>query len=622
MVLYVQMRPLSGREKECTKQNFRSAILDSLYEGANEEFLSSGNCDHCHGTDPEGIASVDGEGTDINVITDWSSTMMANSARDPYWRAKVSHEVFVNPQHQMEIEGTCTKCHAPMGRYAALLHGIPDYSMQDMLQDSVALDGVSCLACHRQAPQPEVAMHTGQLIFDPDHFAFGQYTSPLISPMAEYTGYIPEYSSHTSDSKLCASCHSLVTPTIDLAGNHTGDEFVEQATWHEWLNSSYSADNISCQSCHLPKLAGEEVILSAGFATTPRDSFALHTMAGGNTLMLGLMRDNHEALGIFAGEQAFNKTIAATNDNLINKSLQLQVSTINRTADTLYFDVKLRNTAGHKLPSGYPSRRMSVHFVATENNGNEIFRSGGFDSNYFLTSESTPYELHHNIIQSEEQVQIYEMVMGDVNSQRTTVLTQGYTHLKDNRLVPTGFTTASNVYDTTAIVLNTPDSDFNFDPLEGSGSDIIHYRVPTNSFDGELSVKVDVYYQSIPPIWLTDLFNTSTPEINTFSSMFNIADRSPVLMKTSNTVVDAYVGQDAHNKKPIVRITQTLNGLQSMLLYTSASLEVYDLNGRLVDSRKLAPGNQSLSLQLAKGAYVMVFRNETGNYQVERVIQK
>ena len=616
------MRPLSSREIECSKKQNRTAILDSLYEGANQEFLSAGSCDHCHGTDPAGLASVDGEGADINVVSDWSSTMMANSARDPYWRAKVSHEVFINPQLQEEIEGTCTKCHAPLGRYAALIHGIENYSIEDMKQDSVALDGVSCLACHQQAPQPLVAMHTGQLIFDPENFAFGQYTSPLISPMAEYTGYIPEYASHTSDSKLCASCHSLVTETVDLSGNLTGDQFVEQATWHEWLNSSYSTDDISCQSCHLPKLEGQNIILSAGFETTPRDSFALHTMAGGNTLMLGLMRDNHEALGIFAGESQFNKTIAATNDNLMNKSLHLQVSTSNRTADTLYVDVKLRNITGHKLPSGYPSRRMSVHFIASDLNGNEIFRSGGFDGNYFLTSETMPFEAHHDVINSEDQVQIYEMVMGDVNSQRTTILTRGFTHLKDNRLVPTGFTTASNVYYTTAIVLNIADTDFNYDPLEGSGTDIIHYRMPTNAFTEELNVKVEVYYQSIPPIWLTELFNTPTPEINSFNVMLNNTDNLPVLMKSSDTFVNAYLGVDTFSKKPIVRISQMLDGLNTMYMYTTATMEVYDLNGRLLETRKLGQGNQSLSFRFAQGSYLLVFRNEIGDVQVERVILK
>ena len=33
---------------------------------------------------------------------------------------------------------------------------------------------------------------------------------------------------------------TLITETRDLNGNATGDEFVEQATWHEWKNSIYN----------------------------------------------------------------------------------------------------------------------------------------------------------------------------------------------------------------------------------------------------------------------------------------------------------------------------------------------------------------------------------------------
>jgi len=99
-VLYIQMRPSLNESEECSYAN-RGAELDSLFEGINTlfegintTFQSAGRCDHCHGYDPEGIASVSGKAGDINVVDDWSSTMMANSAKDPFWRAKVSHEVF------------------------------------------------------------------------------------------------------------------------------------------------------------------------------------------------------------------------------------------------------------------------------------------------------------------------------------------------------------------------------------------------------------------------------------------------------------------------------------------------------------------------------------------------
>ena len=41
---------------------------------------------------------------DVNPTDSWRSSLMANSAKDPFWRAKVAHEVAVNPSHQAELE--------------------------------------------------------------------------------------------------------------------------------------------------------------------------------------------------------------------------------------------------------------------------------------------------------------------------------------------------------------------------------------------------------------------------------------------------------------------------------------------------------------------------------------
>ena len=78
--------------------------------------------------------------------------MMANSAKDPFWRAKVSHETAVNPEHTEELEDKCTSCHAPLGHYGVRFdEGATHFSMAELLEDSLALDGVSCNACHAQS---------------------------------------------------------------------------------------------------------------------------------------------------------------------------------------------------------------------------------------------------------------------------------------------------------------------------------------------------------------------------------------------------------------------------------------------------------------------------------------
>ncbi|MFN3875321.1 MAG: hypothetical protein ACK4L7_05380, partial [Flavobacteriales bacterium] len=101
-----------------------------LASGANNFFRASGDCYGCHGPDNFGpvFANRDANGHDVNPIDAWRSTMMGNSARDPFWRAKVSHEVSVNPGHQAALEDKCTSCHAPMGRYDKHLMGAGPFS--------------------------------------------------------------------------------------------------------------------------------------------------------------------------------------------------------------------------------------------------------------------------------------------------------------------------------------------------------------------------------------------------------------------------------------------------------------------------------------------------------------
>jgi hypothetical protein len=63
------------------------------------------------------------------------------------------------------------------------------------------------------------------------------------------------FGEHILDGRVCAGCHTLITETFDLNGNLTGDEFVEQATWHEWLNSVYDGSQTTCRDCHMPRIS-------------------------------------------------------------------------------------------------------------------------------------------------------------------------------------------------------------------------------------------------------------------------------------------------------------------------------------------------------------------------------
>ena len=516
-------------------------------------FSGSGVCVSCHGRDPQGQASVTQEGIDINVVDDWRSTMMANSAKDPLWRAKVSHEVLVNPAHQQALETKCTSCHAPMGHFEAMHAGQTTYSIAEMLTDSLALDGVSCLACHKQLPDSMGLNFSGELVYDTLKNAYGQYQSPLAGPMIALTGYWPVHSDKMSTSEACAGCHTLITNTVDLDGNSTGGEFVEQATYHEWLNSVYN-DSISCQNCHMPNYPGLVRLIAGYEGIPPRSNFSMHHFSGANAFMLKLMKEHRVELGIDATAQQYDSTIARTMVLLTEQSVDMNASIGQVLLDTVYIDIELINKAGHKFPSGYPSRRAVLEVVLTDAVGDTIFQSGTLNNNYEAFGQDPTYEPHYDMINNEDDVQMYEIVMGDVNGDVTTVLERADHPIKDNRLVPVGFTTSHPSYDTTEMAgLVLSDMDFNNNGGEGSGSDQIEYRIPLNGYSGAFSVSVRFLYQTLPPKWNDEMFSYNSAEIDSFRNMYFSADREPVVV--ADTVMQ--------------------NGLESSIEVNSNELAIY-----------------------------------------------
>lgn len=604
----------------------------SLPIGENTYFKTSGHCYGCHGPDANNYSMIDSNGVDVNVSDDWRSTMMANSARDPFWRAKVSHEILVNPAHQVGLEDKCTSCHAPAGHHDKVLTGTGPYSIAELTQDPLGLDGVSCVPCHIQSADSIGLLFSGNLRFDTlGRPLYGPYDDGLFgSPMSSFVGYEPLYSPHINDAGLCAGCHTLITETADLSGVLTGGHFVEQATYHEWLNSSFNTDvdpdnGITCQGCHVPRI-DDAIVISANYLfLTGRSPYGLHHFAGANTFMLQLLKDNILDLGLTASPAQFDSTILLTNIQLQQKSLMLDVTMEDRTPDTAFIDVNLTNIAGHKFPSGYPSRRAFVQLDVLNDEGDTLFSSGGWNSAYEVNGHDADWEPHHDVITAGDQAQIYEQVMADVNGDKTTVLERAASLLKDNRLTPVGFSTSHPSYDTT-LVVNVPvtDVDFNHDGLgvEGSGTDIVHYHVPMNGYTGPAHVHARFWYQTAPPRWMQEMFAYNSTEIDTFRTMYDNADKSPILVQ-SDTLTDTSLGVDDVKElgvrifpNPVRDGILRIDGLSDRVL----SVEVFDVRGRLVTVPVLTGHSRlEVPLPVGKGTYIVAFRTSTGTVS-DRVV--
>jgi hypothetical protein len=597
--------------------------------GSNSMFTGSGRCGGCHGIDPNEYANITAKGWDVNPTELWRGTMMANAARDPFWRAKVSHEVAINPEHQVALEDKCTSCHAPLGHFAAYFDGAQSYSIADMLVDSLALDGVSCGACHQQDPDGLGDFFSGELTFQPDTI-YGPYNAPDDSvsppvfnqPMVSFVGYDPVYGEHIHKSELCAACHTLITSTVDLEGEFTGGSFVEQATYHEWLNSSFNNEvtGKECQGCHFPQL-GEPVVVSSGYLfLQPREPFGLHYMVGGNTFMLELLKNNVEELGLTASPDHFQAVKDLTETQLQNATAEVIIDELNVDDDTAYYEVTIANLTGHKFPSGYPSRRAFLEFVVTGDSGDTLFQSGVLGDNYEVFGQNATYEPHYNMINDPEEVQIYEMVMGDVNGDVTTVLERADHPIKDNRLVPLGFSTAHFAYDTVAIAgLALDDADFNhLNGIEGSGTDAIRYHVPLAGYTGIMNVTAKLMYQPVPPKWNDEMFAVSTPEIEVFETMYWETGPFATLVDEDfwETVIVS-VNENEHRSFEVFPNPATTERVSIFSPEQIQGARLYDARGSLVGNYNFKQGMNPLNLPKSTGTYYLVF-----NYHGQTISRK
>ncbi|MBL0043033.1 MAG: T9SS type A sorting domain-containing protein [Flavobacteriales bacterium] len=340
--------------------------------------------------------------------------------------------------------------------------------------------------------------------------------------------------------------------------------------------------------------------------------------------MLELLKNNRLELGLFANEVQFDSTISRT-ERMLRSGLLVEAQMISRDADTAFIDVQLDNLAGHKFPSGYPARRAWVEVTVTNATNDTVFRSGGWNDSYEVIGHDAQWEPHYDAITASDQAQIYEMVMADVNGNKTTVLERAATKLKDNRLVPELFTTQHYTYDT-ATIANVPgtDIDFNRDELgvEGSGTDIVHYHVPMNGYVGLVNVSAKVWYQSSPPKYMEEMFAYNSAEIDTFRTLYNEADNSPFLVQ-EDSFNDLSVGLDDLAESgvriapnPILDGMLTLLGLNERVL----DVKVYDVAGKLVASRGPSTDRQ-WRLRLPQGAatYSVCIRTRERTF-LERVV--
>jgi hypothetical protein len=250
-----------------------------------------------------------------------------------------------------------------------------------------------------------------------------------------------------------------------------------------------------------------------------------------------------------------------------NSTADVSVSEPAFSNQRLIADVKVTNKAGHRLPSGVGFRRAFLEFRVVDNdtgktvwcsgctnelgvimNGNERLPSELFDvykdgskpanhaypagcNNKYLPGVNPQYYQPHyfwdpqknigSAITRQDQVQIYEELNLNIQCAMTTSFLRRDYQLKDNRLLPFGWTSTGPLnpdktpYIPADYLHETHPVAVGGDPAyaDGSGTNIVRYQIPLSAFTSRnVIVTATLYYQSIPPYFLYDRFSQAPNE--------------------------------------------------------------------------------------------------------------
>jgi hypothetical protein len=420
---------------------------------------------------------------------------------------------------------------------------------------------------------------TGRFPMSPKSVIYGPYQSTTLhpEPMEHGVGFTPEYGPHvdalSTSSRLCGHCHSIDLPVIDaptVPGTPPSAAFpigfndpdypfpihAEQATYTEWLNSEFqtifgttSETAQSCQHCHMQETYDgspiETIIASIQDASYPeilwqlpdlfleaRGEFGRHQFVGLNVPLLQLFNQFESVLGVSKANYmsglstALANTIAAMLDQAANRTATLDVAA-SVQSDDVVVDVTVTNLTGHRFPSGVAFRRAWLEVLLVDTaTGDTVWGSGRTNNVGVIVDQNgaplpteffkdNVWQEHHETIDSQSQVQIYEEVALNSAGDVTYSFLRRGSDPKDNRLLPRGWTAEgpSNTISAAIIESTHPKGVAALDPsyADGSGTDSLSYVIPlpVGPQVGDLEVRVTLNYQSTSPAFLQEKFTWS-----------------------------------------------------------------------------------------------------------------
>jgi hypothetical protein len=311
----------------------------------------------------------------------------------------------------------------------------------------------------------------------------------------------------------------------------------------------------------------------------PRTPFGRHALVGLNVFFNQFAQQFPDILGIRIQDPMLGGRGVAPLTTSFNSMIQqadtgtarASVTSVRTAGDRLVAEVQVENLAGHKFPSGVGFRRAFLTFEVLDANGKDLWVSGRatptgvlvgpdgrpIDGEFMWQGECRPktaaeqtFQPHYQTITRQDQAQIYQELIRDPRGKLTTSFLSLAEVVKDNRLLPRGWTPTVELARreglgsaklpaeelTRRVLPDLPDGHGGevHDPWYlpksegglGGGGDALTYSVPLADLKGGASsvasVRVTLYYQSIPPSYLQDRF-CSTPNRPDTGRLFFVA---------------------------------------------------------------------------------------------------
>jgi hypothetical protein len=271
--------------------------------------------------------------------------------------------------------------------------------------------------------------------------------------------------------------------------------------------------------------------------TNPKDHFSQHHFVGGNVFMLNVLQDNIGSLELSAATEKFEDTRERTMHLLQHETAQLSLTGLTHRDRELTAVLQVNNIAGHKFPTGIPTRRTWIHLTVGDANGQVIFESGrpladGRIEGNDADDNIMGYEPHYDEIIQPDQVQIYEGVMLNTDNEITYTLLRAAKFAKDNRLLPKGFDKSAVPADIAVYGKAVTDEDFT------GGSDQVTYKVKTSGYQGPFTVTARLLFTAVSYPFVKDLEKDKELfEVGRFMQLYRYADKLPQEITAIQTTV-------------------------------------------------------------------------------------